>query len=172
VGNAPYEILEKDDRREAGRTRPVFLDTSGRRRRWLRVAGFGVAGACGMYTAVVAVSLMGGPVSPDSVLPLPEHGTAAKRADPAPTRSAPTAPGTAPTRGLRRPRPTASPAPGTVGKRTIPAPATVVPSQAPSSPRSTPPTPAPSTTTRTPDPDERRAPSRRGGGLLGLLGLG
>jgi hypothetical protein len=49
---------------------PVFVDSTGRRRRRLRRASYVFGGLCLAYAILVSVSLAGGPVSPGSVLPL------------------------------------------------------------------------------------------------------
>lgn len=60
------------------RNRPVvgsvFSDPSGRRRKRIRRIGYAAAGGCVTYMGLVAVSLTGGPISPEAVLPpgLPE----------------------------------------------------------------------------------------------------
>ncbi|MEV4630447.1 hypothetical protein AB0J90_29705 [Micromonospora sp. NPDC049523] len=51
---------------------PVFVDTTGRRRRFVRYFAYGVGGLALTYTALVGVSLAGGPVNPGSVLPFAE----------------------------------------------------------------------------------------------------
>jgi hypothetical protein len=54
------------------RSAPVFVDTTGRRGRRIRFV-FNVVGAAALtYTALVAVSLVGGPLDPQQLLPLPE----------------------------------------------------------------------------------------------------
>ena len=55
---------------------PVFVDSTGRRRRLIRRTTFGfLVGACA-YGALIIVSLLGGPVPPNALLPLPggQHG--------------------------------------------------------------------------------------------------
>ncbi|WP_329108727.1 hypothetical protein OG792_08785 [Micromonospora sp. NBC_01699] len=48
---------------------PVFVDATGRRRRFVRYLAYGI-GLLGLtYTALVGISLAGGPVNPNSVLP-------------------------------------------------------------------------------------------------------
>ncbi len=72
---------------------PVFVDSTGRRRRVLRRLAYGFGALCMLYGGLVSVSLAGGPVSSSAVLPLPDlHGgsddqMAEKRpaASPAPT---------------------------------------------------------------------------------------
>jgi hypothetical protein len=50
---------------------PVFVDATGRRRRRVRRIAVGLlAGACA-YGVMVLVSLLGGPVPPNALLPLP-----------------------------------------------------------------------------------------------------
>ncbi|MEV6487927.1 hypothetical protein AB0M20_04675, partial [Actinoplanes sp. NPDC051633] len=51
---------------------PVFVDTTGRRRRFLRRLAYGFGALCMMYGGLVSVSLAGGPVSSSAVLPLPD----------------------------------------------------------------------------------------------------
>lgn len=51
---------------------PVFVDVTGRRRDRIRRIAYGVGGACLAYTALLGVSLAGGPVSPYALLPFPE----------------------------------------------------------------------------------------------------
>jgi hypothetical protein len=49
---------------------PVFVDSTGRRRRLLRRASYAFGALCMLYGGLVSVSLAGGPVSPSAVLPL------------------------------------------------------------------------------------------------------
>ncbi|MEV4707507.1 hypothetical protein [Actinoplanes sp. NPDC049316] len=51
---------------------PVFVDSTGRRRRVLRRVAYGFGAICMMYGGLVSVSLAGGPVSSSAVLPLPD----------------------------------------------------------------------------------------------------
>jgi hypothetical protein len=55
------------------RNRPVvgsiFSDPSGRRRKRIRRIGYVAAGGCVTYMGLVAISLTGGPISPEAVLP-------------------------------------------------------------------------------------------------------
>jgi hypothetical protein len=51
---------------------PVFVDSTGRRRRLLRRLSYGFGGLCMVYGGLVSVSLAGGPVSSSAVLPLPD----------------------------------------------------------------------------------------------------
>jgi hypothetical protein len=50
---------------------PVFVDSTGRRRRVLRRLSYAFGAICIVYGGLVTVSLAGGPVSPSAVLPLP-----------------------------------------------------------------------------------------------------
>ncbi|MFE0630065.1 hypothetical protein ACFW3D_24255 [Streptomyces sp. NPDC058864] len=51
---------------------PVFVDSSGRRARAVRRAGWLVGAACSVYTAALALSLSGAtPIAPKTLLPLP-----------------------------------------------------------------------------------------------------
>ncbi len=50
---------------------PVFVDSTGRRRRLLRRFAYGFTAFCMMYGGLISLSLAGGPVSPSAVLPLP-----------------------------------------------------------------------------------------------------
>ncbi|WP_220039611.1 hypothetical protein, partial [Micromonospora endophytica] len=51
---------------------PVFVDPSGRRRRWFRRAAY-FLGALGVaYTAMVGISFAGGPVRPETIIPFVE----------------------------------------------------------------------------------------------------
>ncbi|MEU1616456.1 hypothetical protein ABZ479_04030 [Streptomyces sp. NPDC005722] len=51
---------------------PVFVDSSGRRARAVRRAGWAIAAACSVYTAALALSLSGAtPIAPKTLLPLP-----------------------------------------------------------------------------------------------------
>ncbi|WP_175441457.1 hypothetical protein [Micromonospora humi] len=147
---------------------PVFVDSTGRRRRRLRRLAY-CAGAAGvLYTGLVGISFAGGPVTPDTVIPFVEATAEDQRpastppttspppsatAVPPPARTAPARPpvtsatpggtsGTAgPTAG-RSPRPTGSPS--TVPPTTRPPAATTAP------PTTTPATTAPPTTTPPP----------------------
>ncbi|GGQ41642.1 hypothetical protein [Couchioplanes azureus] len=51
---------------------PVFVDSTGRRRRLLRRVAYGFGALCMAYGGLISVSLAGGPVSPSAVLPLPD----------------------------------------------------------------------------------------------------
>jgi hypothetical protein len=52
---------------------PVFVDSTGRRRRMLRKVAYGFGALCMIYGGLVSVSLAGGPVSSSAVLPLPDR---------------------------------------------------------------------------------------------------
>jgi hypothetical protein len=51
---------------------PVFVDSTGRRRRLLRRLAYGFGAFCMVYGGLISLSLAGGPVSPNAVLPFPE----------------------------------------------------------------------------------------------------
>ena len=51
---------------------PVFVDSTGRRRKVLRGLAYAFGALCVLYGALVSVSLAGGPVSSRAVLPLPD----------------------------------------------------------------------------------------------------
>jgi len=51
---------------------PVFVDSTGRRRRFLRRLAYGFGALCMLYGGLVSVSLAGGPVRSSAVLPLPD----------------------------------------------------------------------------------------------------
>src|SRR6185437_2524378 len=94
---------------------PVFVDGTGRRRRRIRRVAYGLLiGACA-YGALVIASLLGGPVPPNALLPLPggqrspiSAGKATSSAHPATTAkragtgNATTAPGSGPTTAAAR----------------------------------------------------------------------
>ncbi|MDX3075582.1 hypothetical protein [Streptomyces sp. MI02-7b] len=51
---------------------PVFVDSSGRRARVVRRAGWAIGAACSLYTAALVLSLSGAtPIAPKTLLPLP-----------------------------------------------------------------------------------------------------
>ncbi|MGW2212553.1 hypothetical protein, partial [Streptomyces sp. NPDC001781] len=98
----PHEVtVQLDSVRAAGpepagaSDRPVFVDESGRRSRTFRRLGLLVAGLCAGYAAVIGVTLLSG--SSDAPwLPVPQReDEPASRVDssPAPSASAPAAPG-------------------------------------------------------------------------------
>jgi len=147
---------------------PVFVDSTGRRRRLLRRLSYAFGGLCVLYGGLVSVSLAGGPVSSNAVLPLPDlrdddqEAAGPKPAPiPAPSVSA-QPPGQFITESLRRrsapadlnrvaePRPPAPTPPPVKTPTTAPTSAKPVESATvPSDP--TPASPAPSATTPVPD---------------------
>jgi uncharacterized membrane protein YgcG len=50
---------------------PVFVDSTGRRRRVLRRLAYAFGALCMLYGGLISVSLAGGPVSSSAILPLP-----------------------------------------------------------------------------------------------------
>ena len=88
---------------------PVFVDSTGRRRRVLRRLAYVFGGLCMVYGGLVSVSLAGGPVSSSAVLPLPDlRGNDDAAADAKPTPIPAPSPSAAPqsrfiTESLRRP---------------------------------------------------------------------
>ena len=75
---------------------PVFVDSTGRRRRHLRRLAYGFGAICVLYGGLISVSLAGGPVRSSAILPLPdltdhenERVDAQPSPTPAPTFSAP-----------------------------------------------------------------------------------
>jgi hypothetical protein len=52
--------------------RPVFVDPSGRRRKVLRIAIGTAAAGVVAYLVLLVIALAGGPVSPTTLLPIPE----------------------------------------------------------------------------------------------------
>jgi hypothetical protein len=113
--------------------RPVFVDTSGRRRRRVRLLCYAFGVVCLAYSGLVAVSLAVGPVAPEGNSAFPALADGPRHVSPRPTPSA---------------RPT---------KAAIAA----QPVTALEEPARTPPvpTPAPILTTRPPTPTPSRAPS-------------
>jgi hypothetical protein len=51
---------------------PVFVDSTGRRRRLLRRFAYGFGAFCMVYGGLISLSLAGGPVSPSAALPFPQ----------------------------------------------------------------------------------------------------
>ncbi len=51
---------------------PVFVDDTGKRRRRIRLAFYAVGGVSLTYAGLVAVSLLGGPLKPESLIPFPQ----------------------------------------------------------------------------------------------------
>jgi hypothetical protein len=72
------------------RPAPVFVDSTGRRRRLLRRFAYGFGAFCMVYGGLISLSLAGGPVSPNAVLPFPdlisgaENGATEARPSPTP----------------------------------------------------------------------------------------
>jgi hypothetical protein len=67
---------------------PVFVDSTGRRRRLLRRLAYGFGAFCMVYGGLISLSLAGGPVSPGAVMPFPElidRGAAPSDGKPWPT---------------------------------------------------------------------------------------
>jgi hypothetical protein len=119
---------------------PVFVDDSGKRRRWIRIAFTVIGVGAFTYAALLGWSIMGGPLGPASMIPFPDALN-----KPAAARTS--APAVAPTAGPSVSRTTAPASPKSVS-RTSPAAAR------PAAPVSTPPsvaaTPTPVTTTPAP----------------------
>jgi len=89
----------------SARPTQIFVDGTGRRRRWLRCLAYG-SGLVGLVlTGLVAVSFVGGPVGPETVLPFiestyrPEQISPNLRPTPGPTVSRSPGPGAAPSPG-------------------------------------------------------------------------
>lgn len=59
------EVIDSQDRSAL----PVFVDATGRRRRRLRRLGYAAAALCGGYSIMIGISLAGGPVNPQTLLP-------------------------------------------------------------------------------------------------------
>ena len=62
------EQHEEIDARD-GRSSPVFVDATGRRRKRVHRLGYVAATLCGGYSVMLAISLAGGPVGPHTLLP-------------------------------------------------------------------------------------------------------
>jgi len=116
---------------------PVFVDSTGRRRRLLRWLSYAFGGLCMIYGGLVSVSLAGGPVSSNVVLPLPdlrdddaEQEATGPRPAPIPAPSASARPvelfvpprraAAADVTGVAEPRPPAAPARSSAPPRTPP----------------------------------------------------
>jgi hypothetical protein len=52
---------------------PIFVDETGRRRRLVRWAAYGIGAICLGYTALVGVSIAGGPALPHALMPFPDR---------------------------------------------------------------------------------------------------
>lgn len=59
------EVIDSGDRSAS----PVFVDVTGRRRRRMRRLGYAAAALCGGYSIMIGISLVGGPVTPQTLLP-------------------------------------------------------------------------------------------------------
>jgi hypothetical protein len=165
---------------------PVFVDDTGKRRRRIRLAFYAVGAVSLTYAGLVAVSLLGGPLKPESLIPFPQ--TFNRPADTAPSpmtgeaarlvkkagHAGPTPhpsgkPGTAnPANAIVVP-PTVPVANGTPGPGTTPTPtpeatATPTPTPTPS------PNPPPPTNTAPSDTNTNPGPGGQGGG--GAAGQG
>ena len=67
---------------------PVFVDSTGRRRRLFRRLAYAFGALCMLYSGLLSVSLAGGPVSSSAILPLPnlpDHEAGPAQARPSPT---------------------------------------------------------------------------------------
>ncbi|MEQ4205247.1 hypothetical protein ABN028_28325 [Actinopolymorpha sp. B17G11] len=63
---------------------PVFVDSTGRRARVVRLVKFGVTGLCAAYTTVLGLSLVGAAaIAPSTLLPLPGVPSTSFRIEPA-----------------------------------------------------------------------------------------
>jgi hypothetical protein len=193
--NLPIADVDPPDTEEivVAHPSPVFVDSTGRRRRMLRKVAYGFGALCMVYGGLISVSLAGGPVSSSAVLPLPDLADGGDEeevvvARPSPTPEPVTARTTQPileafpTRGapVTRPhearavtprttaavgRPTGTPKPSTTKK----------PSASPSAPKpvestTTKPEPSQSPTTTDPTTPADPAPGGQGGGSTGGQG--
>jgi len=164
---------------------PVFVDDTGKRRRRIRLAFYAVGAVSLTYAGLVAVSLLGGPLKPEQLIPFPQTfnrpanstpapmtGEAAhslkKTAHPGVTPRPSGKPGTAnPANAIVAP-PTLPVANGTPGPGATPTPeATPTPTPTPT-PSPNPPTPTPSPAPS--DTNTNPAPGGQGGG--GVTGQG
>lgn len=175
---------------------PVFVDSTGRRRRLLRRLSYAFGAVCVLYGGLISVSLAGGPVSSSAILPLPDlgGGTAAE-ARPTPTphptlvspkaraiiealprrdlpatgneRLAATRPVTTPAAPRATSKP-ATPKPSATTSKPVESTPTPTPSASPSASTSPTPSTSPSTApTRQPPPAPPGAPSTGVGGSGG-----
>jgi hypothetical protein len=84
---------------------PVFVDASGRRRRWVSWALAATAALCAGYLILLVFSFTGGPLTPRDLLPLPDPPKSSQpdqdavRPTTAPSPGTTPAPGTTPTPG-------------------------------------------------------------------------
>jgi hypothetical protein len=152
---------------------PVFVDSTGRRGRRIRFAFYGIGGLSLTYAGMVAMSLAGGPLNPETLLPFPDlliNRPAAVEATPEPAQPAPT--------GSNRPgdgRRTgqdgeAAQVPAQPGQSTAPVPGPPGPAvpegtAAPSTPQSQAPSQPPSTApSQNPAPSDTTPPATGTGG--------
>jgi hypothetical protein len=142
--------------------RPVFVDTSGRRRRRLRLFCYGFGVVCLAYSGLVGMSLAGGPVAPEGDSAFPALADGPRQASP--TRTAPASrpapvivaqPWAPPEEPVRTP-PVPTPAPTLIVTTRPP---TAPPSPSPSSPASPSATPPPTTPPTPPTPQPTSAPT-------------
>ncbi|MEU8343395.1 hypothetical protein SAMN05443665_106126 [Actinomadura meyerae] len=134
------EVIDSRDRSAS----PVFVDVTGRRRRRLRRAGYAAAALCGGYSIMIGISLAGGPVSPQTLLP--KVGGGETKVAPSPKHRPPAEDGPAALPPLRP----SLPGPSRPARTPGPAPAAPRASgSVPSAPSGAVPSPPP--------PDERRA---------------
>ncbi|MGW0502689.1 hypothetical protein [Micromonospora sp. NPDC003241] len=150
---------------------PVFVDPSGRRRRWFRRTAYALGLAGVAYTMMVGISFAGGPVRPDSIIPFvePAETWEAPPVSPTPSPSRSTSPAPSPTQVTpQRPVPPSG-TPGTGATSASPTPSPSRTTASPTSPRpsgtptaspsrstppsSTPPPPSSPTPTTTPSPE-------------------
>jgi hypothetical protein len=157
---------------------PVFVDSTGRRSRLLRRFAYGFVVVCMVYGGLVSVSLAGGPVSTNAILPLipdsagsgadnlakpspiPEPSTKSPAATPKATVVDAQPPRLGPTHTLERAVVPKSPTP--TPKKTTKAPKTTPPTTKPTSrpvesATTTPPTSTPPTTPPTSAPTSKAA---------------
>jgi len=179
---------------------PVFVDTTGRRRRVLRRVAYGFGALCMLYGGLVSVSLAGGPVSSSAVLPLPDLADGddgeAVIARPTPTpdpitatpsrrpvleilprRDAPVTGHSAESRTLRRStdptaRPARSPAPEPTTKKPVTRSSTPRPAESGTTKPATPAPTPPTTTPVTPIPPVPPGTGGSTGGEGGGTGTG
>ncbi len=148
---------------------PVFVDSTGRRRRLLRRLSYVFGGLCMVYGGLVSVSLAGGPVSSSAVLPLPDlrddaEEAAGPRPAPAPAPSvsvrpvevydADVAPRRRPAADITRITPSRAPvvsARPSAKPSASAAPTSAKPVESTTAPASTSPTPVPTVSTPAPD---------------------
>ena len=147
---------------------PVFVDESGRRRAWVMWTLIVGGALCLGYVLLLGFSLVGGPIKPGDLLPLPGLRQSGERS-PVPTPSHPTTVGPSPTAppesgvgvpsgvpsvgvptGAVRTAPTTTPTGSGAGGGPAPAPtgspqSSSSPAPSPSSPAPSPSSPAPST---------------------------